>query len=165
MRKSQQDFWAGILFLAISGAFFVQYDTLTGVSRVFPELLISFIGLGGVYFVIKGIWGELQHKKGLAPAPQEDAGHGGAEEDEKVSWARIGKISLLSIVLVFAVEYIGFFVSTFVFLAVAYLALGSKEGKYSIYVRAILFALPFTAGVWLLFVKLLAVPTPAGILF
>ncbi len=166
MRKSQQDFWAGVIFLVISGAFYVQYDTLTGVSRVFPELLISFIGAGGVYFVLKGIIGELKHKKATAPAPiaQESAGHA-SEAEEKVSWSRIGIISLLSIILVFAVEYVGFFVSTFIFLATAYVLLGNKKSRYNIFLRAFLFALPFSIGIWILFVKLLSVPTPTGLFF
>ena len=46
MRKSSSDILAGLGFLAVALAFGVQYEGLTGVSRVFPESLITFIALG-----------------------------------------------------------------------------------------------------------------------
>ena len=56
MRKSSSDILAGLGFLAVALAFGVQYEGLTGVSRVFPESLITFIALGGIWFVGKGLW-------------------------------------------------------------------------------------------------------------
>ena len=45
MRKSISDILCGASFLAISAAFGLQYEGLTGVSRVFPESLILIIAV------------------------------------------------------------------------------------------------------------------------
>ena len=56
MRKSISDILCGASFLAISAAFGLQYEGLTGVSRVFPESLILIIAVGGLWFVGKGLY-------------------------------------------------------------------------------------------------------------
>lgn len=179
MRKSQQDIWSGISFILIGVVFGVQYGDLTGVSRVFPEILISVIILGGVYFLIKGIIQNYLEKKNTKSVvfSQEEKEHDEKIKSdifsvmtkentkETISWSRIFIISVLAVVLVFALEYIGFFVSSTVFTIVSYLLLGDRTLQRSLLVRALIFAIPFIFLVWVLFVKLLNVPTPTGILF
>ncbi len=176
MRKSKQDFWAGISFILIGAAFGVQYDELTGVSRIFPEILISIIILGGIYFVIKGLVQNYLEKKltqSLSSSPQETKKSDEIKENccvaedavESISWSRILIISIFAVLLVFSLEYIGFFVSSLAFVVISYLFLGDKSLQRSLLVRSLIFAVPFIIIVWILFVKLLHVPTPAGILF
>ncbi|MCQ2444335.1 MAG: tripartite tricarboxylate transporter TctB family protein, partial [Mailhella sp.] len=59
MLKGSSDIWTGVGFLAIAGAFFAQYPESEGVSRIFPETLMSLIALGGVYYLIRGL---LEHR-------------------------------------------------------------------------------------------------------
>ena len=184
MRKSQQDIWAGISFIFIAVIFGVQYGELNGVSRVFPEILISLIILGGVYYIIKGFIQYRRENKIVATRTalnkenaqtkkiKEETKTGDCsicsdteEKEEAVSWSRIGIISVLAVLLVFTLEYIGFFVSSTVFILIAYLLLGEKSSQRSLVTRAFIFAVPFIFLVWVLFVKLLNVPTPTGILF
>lgn len=176
MRKSQEDIWAGISFILIGAAFGVQYDELTGVSRIFPEILISVIILGGVYFVIKGLVKNYLEKKEtipILPTQEENTNNeiesnscqGTNNTKETIYWSRIFIISAMAVALVFALEYIGFFVSSTIFVIIAYLLLGDKNSQKSLLSRALIFAIPFVFLVWVLFVQLLNVPTPTGILF
>ena len=155
MRKSSADLGAGLGVLAIGAAFGVQYEELVGVSRIFPEFLISFIVLGGLYFVAKGWWRR-----------RTECAESGIEE-EAIAWKRIALISLLSVAYLFVLSYIGFFVGTVVFLLTSYLILGDHDargwGKVILY--GSLFAVLFSFIVWLGFVKLLNVPTPEGLFF
>ena len=71
MRKSISDILCGASFLAISAAFGLQYEGLTGVSRVFPESLILINRRGWHY----GLWamglyetarGNVTHRRGTS---------------------------------------------------------------------------------------------------
>lgn len=87
MRKSSSDILAGLGFLAVALAFGVQYEGLTGVSRVFPESLITFIALGGIWFVGKGLWRRRSErgKEGATP--------GG----ERTAWRRVAAITVFAL--------------------------------------------------------------------
>ena len=154
MRKSSADIGAGLGFLLIGVAFGVQYGELEGVSRVFPEALISFITLGALYFIIKGCWRRRSEVEEHS-------------ETEAVAWKRIGIISVMAIAYLVVLSYIGFFVATFAFLLTSYLILGDHDahGWGRVIGYGVLFAGLFSVVIWLGFVKLLNVPTPEGFLF
>ena len=110
MRKSSSDILAGLGFLAVALAFGVQYEGLTGVSRVFPESLITFIALGGIWFVGKGLWRRRSErgKEGATP--------GG----ERTAWRRVAAITVFALCYAVAITTVGFFVSTGAFLFLAF---------------------------------------------
>ncbi len=154
MRKSTADILAGISFLVIAFIFMVQFDGEEGISRIFPLALISFIALGGVWFVTKGIW----RRKHESPVS--------SSSEHKTGWKRVGIIAGLSILYGIAIPVLGFFVSTGIFLFTAFYALNTQVSDVKVRVgRGLTFAVVFSFAIWLSFVKLLNVPTPAGFLF
>ncbi len=155
MRKSSSDIWAGLGFLAVSLAFGVQYDGLTGVSRVFPETLISFIALGGIWFVAKGLWRRRAERRESSGA-----------EGEVTAWRRVAAITGFALCYAVAITTVGFFVSTGAFLFLSFFFLDVSERDFGTKVfHGLLFSVVFSLLIWGGFVKLLNVPTPEGILF
>lgn len=153
MRKCCADLGAGAGFLVLAAAFGVQLHELEGVSRVFPSALVVFVGIGGVYFLIKGGIGLLRERA--------------AAESDKPAWLRIGLISVLALGYALCLDWLGFFVSTMLFLVLAYMILNEAKGTSLARkaCSAVLFGGIFSVAVWACFVKLLNVPTPAGLLF
>lgn len=153
MQKSTNDILCGLSFLAITVVFYIQMEELTGVSRVFPEALLAIIAIGGLWFVIKGFW----ERRKLS---------GDSLSGEHVAWGRVAYISAAGIIYAFCVSFIGFFVSTVVFMIISMFTLCDKSrGKLHVLGVSSLFGVVFTVLVWVVFCELLSVPTPTGILF
>ncbi|GKG93934.1 tripartite tricarboxylate transporter TctB family protein [uncultured Desulfovibrio sp.] len=151
MRKSISDILCGASFLAISAAFGLQYEGLTGVSRVFPESLILIIAVGGLWFVGKGLY----KRRGESPT-----------DAEQVAWRKVGYIAAMAAVYAALIGTLGFFSSTALFIFCSSLLLGDKSRSLGhLAVVGLLYSLFFSLAVWFSFTKLLNVPTPAGFLF
>lgn len=152
MRKCVTDIWAGVGFIALALVFGVQLGGLTGVSRAFPQSLVILVGIGGLYFIIKGVVMLLRERCA-------------AETGEVVVWRRIGLMSVLAMGYALVIKDLGFFASTSLFLFLAFMLLGDAKGSFARRVGlGILFASIFCLCIWVGFVKLLNVPTPTGIL-
>lgn len=157
MPKYLQDVFSGITFLCISLIFGLQYKQLSGVSRVFPEALITLISLGGIYFIIKGF---VRYRMSKAKNKKEDG------PKEQFLFMRLIYILLSTFILIFLIEFVGFYCSCFLFLFVSYVYLANKRTDTVKTIRnGLLFSFCFMLGVWLLFQYILLVPTPAGFLF
>lgn len=156
MPKYLQDVFAGIVFICISLAFGLQYKQLGGVSRIFPEALISLISLGGIYYLIKGyVRYRIQKKDGTQDT-----------EKEPFLFTRLVYILLSAFILIFLIEYIGFYCASFLFLLVSCVLLANKKTDTAKTIRnGFIFSFCFMAAVWFLFHYILLVPTPAGLLF
>ena len=159
MRKCLSDTLAGAGFLSLAVVFGVQLGELSGVSRVFPQSLIIFVALGGVYFLIKGGIA-LCRERAQDNNEKTEVGHG----EEAVAWRRIWLMSGLGILYAAALKPLGFFTATFLFLVMAVLALGDSGLSPARRVLVTLaFAGLFCLVIWIGFVKLLNVPTPEGL--
>lgn len=155
MRKSSSDIFAGLGFLVVAFAFGMQYEGLTGVSRVFPEILITFIALGGIWFVGKGLWRRRSEREKSA-----------APRGESTAWRRVAIITVLALGYAVTIPCVGFFVSTGVFLFLAFFFLDASERDFGTKVlHGVIFSVVFSLLIWVGFVKLLSVPTPEGFLF
>lgn len=153
MRKSLSDIGSGIGFLAIAAAFFFQHDSSTGVSSVFPLLLMGIIAWGGVYYLVRGLL-ELRRERPHDEAP-------GGEH-----WGNIFLVSFMAFAYAAAIPLLGYWWSTGLFLAVTYMGLVFRNGNPArMVLNAVVFGGGFTFLVWLGFVKLMSVPTPEGILW
>ena len=153
MLKSRQDIWSGVGFCGIALIFFVQYSDAEGVSRIFPEALISIIVAGGIYYLLKGFW-ELRREKGVKDdAPPEN-------------WGNIWWVTAMAILYASGIPFLGYWPCTFLFLMITYFGLVRKKINPA---KALLIAALFGGGfsilVWLGFVKLMSVPTPSGLFF
>lgn len=142
------DCLAGLGFFAFAASFYVQYDDFEGVSRIFPESLITILSLGGIYFVIKGIIRRFSANTPLEP----------------VAWRKVALITGLSFVYAIAIPMLGFLSSTVAFIICSTMILGNREnGIWRLACTAIIFAIGFGMAVWIGFAHLLNVPTPTGI--
>ncbi len=156
MPKYLQDLCSGAVFICIGLAFGLQYSQLSGVSRIFPEALISLISLGGFYYFIKGF---------VRRGKEKAEGTGEAESKERFLFMRLVYILFSALMLIFLIEYLGFYSASFLFLFIshAYLA-NKKNGKMKTMRDGLVFSLAFVSAVWFLFHYVLLVPTPAGFL-
>jgi len=155
MHKGVSDIAAGVFTGAVSLLFMTQMSELEGEVVLLPQLLIYGMLLGSVYVICKGIVLRVRSSK-IAEK----------EDDEPVSFSRIGIICAGSIGYVLAAPIIGFYVSSAVFLFVMATLLLKHNG--SIIKAAILnicFAAFMCAVVWGGFNVLLSVPTPQGCFF
>lgn len=144
------DLYAGLGFLAIAGAFLLQYEGLEGVSRLFPEILTALIGAGGAYFVGKGLW-----RRTRCPAVSKDG--------EAVAWGKIGIICAMSLAYAVLIPVLGFLTATLLFSVISALILGDRSrGLPHLARTAALFGIGFSLLVWAGFTLLLNVPTPEG---
>ena len=146
------DILCGVAFIAFAGVFFLQYGELTsGVSRVFPEMLMSLIGVGGAYLLVKGVW-----KKFTQPAA--------VTNEEPVAWKRVGIITVLALAYVSVITVLGFYTSTSIFIFIATMLLGDRSGGWlPLALKAACFGIAFSAIIWGSFTMLLDVPTPEGL--
>ena len=152
MSNSTRDLLCGLSFLIICAVFALQMHELEDVTRVFPQMLIIVIGLGGLWFVGKGLYLKRKEKASAS------------DESEPVAWKNVGIIAAISIVYAVAVGIFGFFTSTASFIFCTSLVLGDKSRGMGHLVKiSAAFSIFFCILLWLCFVKLLNVPTPAGI--
>lgn len=83
-----------------------------------------------------------------------------------MAWPKVGLIAALSLVYAALISILGFFCSTLAFLVVAALILGDKSrGLGHLLKFSVLYGVVFCTLLWVCFVKLLNVPTPAGLFF
>lgn len=152
MSERNSDLIAGITSLLIAAIFWSQSLKLSPESNLFPKVLEYFIIIAGLGVLVRGF---VRGKEA----------QGNHEEKEGLNWTRAIVIILASIVYVVCIAYIGFYVST-----VIYLLLGSwylNEKGFTL--RALVFSLVFGVGVsvvlYATFTAFLQVLTPTGLLF
>lgn len=149
------DLLAGLACIGIAAAFGLQYEGLSGVSAIFPEVLTSLIGVGGLYFVIKG----------LLRRSRKAAARG---DDEPVAWKGVVQITIAALVYAVLINVLGFYSATCIYIIPITLILSGRDSKRPLPARllmAVLFAVIFCLLIWLCFTNLLNVPTPVGLLF
>lgn len=155
MRRYASDIAAGVFVAAVGLLFLTQTGELEGDTALLPLLLIYGLLLGGAYLICKGIVLRLQRAKEAAK-----------EDEEPVSFSRIGIICAGSLGYALAAPVIGFYVSSAVFLFVmATLLLKHSGGWLKATVLNLCFAAFMCAVVWGGFNVLLSVPTPEGLFF
>lgn len=147
-----EDLFAGLICLAIAIAFGVQSGGLTGVSAIFPLSLCTLLGAGGVWFVCKGL---VKRSRQM---------HEVFEAEEPMAWKGIVQICAAALLYAFFIEILGFYSTTILYTLAATLILVKDDFRTTLK-KAILFALVFSAVIYIGFTKLLNVPTPSGLLF
>ena len=167
MRKAIADIGSGIGFLAIAAVFFVQHEDGYGVSYVFPLLLMGVISLGGVYYLIKGLFEYVRERQAEKKA---QAGTSAMEQQEArpagEHWGNIIWVSAMAIAYAVAIPLVGYWISTGLFLFITYIGLVRRSGNIPrSLINAAIFGGGFSLLVWVGFVKLMSVPTPEGALW
>ncbi len=149
------DLLAGLACIGIAAAFGLQYEGLSGVSAIFPEVLTGVIGVGGLYFVIKGLLRRLR----------KSAARG---DDEPVAWKGVVQITIAALVYAVLINVLGFYSATCFYIIPITLILSGRDSNRPLPVRllmAVLFAITVCLIIFLCFTHLLNVPTPVGLLF
>lgn len=149
---SKHDRYAALFFLGLA-AYICQHSWGIGVGslgRPGPALL-SFgagaaIGLLALVFLIQALW---QGKAGSGPAGEEKGGH----------TATVAAISVSLFVYPLAVNWLGFVLSTLLFVLFLFRIVESES-----WWRSLLKAILVTAGNYLVFVLWLGIKLPKGIL-
>lgn len=114
-------------------------------SRLFPMLASISLALCGLGVLLSAARSE--EKKFL----------------DKNGWKRMGLSFVILVLYVLALKYIGFLISTvvFLFVVVGLLADGKKVAMWS----RVLYSVVITVFAWYMFVKVLSMPLPVGVLF
>jgi putative tricarboxylic transport membrane protein len=148
MTRKYADILSGAGFLVLALIFWSAGRELTGVSRIFPNLLELFLALGGLVLCILGLSKSLKEKAC----------------DESPVWSRVWMILVSSVLYAVAVPLIGFYVSSAIFLFVMAMILGKTWNLAHVKI-SVVFSVGLCALIYLVFKTLLLVPTPTGFLF
>lgn len=147
MSRRSIDLAAGLAVLAFAGMFHIQSGELDGVSLLFPRGLIVFLVCGGVYLLVKSFRTQASDT-----------------ESEPTNPLRIIIVSISSILYVLFITILGFYPATAAFLFATAMILADADGGWRRRIMAsALFSGVMCCFIWLVFARLLSVPTPAGI--
>ena len=154
MRSSVIDLAAGVFSLLCATAFYTQIDGLKGVGRDYPLGLIIFISLGGLFLLGLGIYKRLS---GCDAIPA---------DADPVAYRRVAIITAASIVYVLLMSLLGFYTASILFLFGSAMALSDAGwGWQKSAMAACALTVIMCLAVWIVFSRLLFVPTPEGLLF
>lgn len=153
MSMKQLNILLSVVTLIICSVFWKSAITIAEPADVYPKTLIIVIGLLAIVILIQALF----FKK----------------EDSNVypfSGTKYNRV-IMTIVATFiyylAVKYIGFYVSSFIFMVILSLLLGKKEKRKDVkeVQRCILISFITIGIIFLAFTCFLHVPTPVGLLF
>lgn len=149
-REINTDIAGGVIGLTLTAIFFFSLEDISRLSIMFPEAIITILGIISASLVIKGF---------VAPSRGQIFNVG-----SNTRWL---VTALLFFLWVFFIPVIGFFVSTVVFMTtiVGYLA----QSRIKVTLRRFLTWLPVIVAevtfFYLIFTKILHVPLPRGFFF
>ncbi len=152
MSKRNSDLIAGITSLLIAAIFWSQGLKLGTESNLLPKVLEYFIIIAGLGVLVRGF---LRGK---------DV-QGSHEEKEGLNWTRAIVIIIATIVYVICIAYIGFYVSTVLYLLLGSWYLNEKGFTLSSLVFSLVFGVGVSGILYATFTVFLQVPTPTGLLF
>ena len=165
MRSSMSDIAAGGFALLVAAIFYWQSLNLRGMARDYPMGLLTFITLSGIFLLAVGIY---KYWSGRAPisesAPASCAGPP-SSNTEPVAYGRVAFILAVSLVYVFLMTQIGFYLASVIFLFGTGIAMSDVQasgGWKKLALASAIFTAIMCISVWIVFVKFLYVPTPVG---
>ncbi|HBW38760.1 tripartite tricarboxylate transporter TctB family protein [Desulfosporosinus sp. BICA1-9] len=151
MTKRKADLLAGLVSILVAIVFMVQGFELSERSNALPFVLEVFLFVSGLYLLIRGI--------------RTNAAEKGEEGESELDWVKSTVIVLATFVYVACVIYIGFYVSTFVYLILGSWYLNERGFTLPALIVSAIFSIGVSAVLYLTFTVFLLVPTPAGLLF
>lgn len=134
----------GVLFIVIGIIFFVNTFSLPEDSQTYPRVLIGVMMLLALAVLIKSFI--------------TDDGNSWEKLFGHINWKRFILVAVVSLLYLFAINILGYFTATILYLLVLLLTLKANR-------KTILITVPiFMVGLYLLFRMFLKVPLPTGIL-
>lgn len=150
MSRRKADLIAGIVSIIVALVFGIQGRELSFLSNLFPLTLEAFLVLSGVALLVRGF---------LSGEGQTNS------NEEKLDYGRGWLVIIASLVYVAAINFVGFYVSSFVFLTLLSWFLGDRRWNLHAWGISSLFGLVVTGILYVAFWLFLKVPAPQGILF
>jgi len=142
-----QKFGLALLIFCLVFWFFVIPTQVAGMREaIYPQSIIIWIAISSVLLILKSWKGaskKILHKS----------------QNEK-GIVRVIAIATLCLVYILMINFLGFFISSFVFLVILMLSFGIRDWKILITIPII-----FLLFLYILFEKLLVFPLPKGIIF
>ncbi|GAB6180115.1 tripartite tricarboxylate transporter TctB family protein [Desulfotomaculum defluvii] len=149
MSNKVADILTGIVTLLVAAVFYVQGIDLEFESKVFPQVIEVFLSLTGIYMLVRGFLDKSGKSMG----------------DANIHYGRGMLMVLASVLYVMAISYIGFYVTSFVFLLLMSWFLNDKGLNLKSFGVSTIFAVIMIVAVYGTFSMFLDVPTPSGIFF
>lgn len=149
MAGRKADLIAGVASIVVALLFGFQGRELSLASKIFPLVLEVFLVLMGAVLILRGLRGSKEQQGG----------------QEQIDYTRAWLVVLASLVYVAAINYIGFYVSSFVFLTLLSWFLSDRGRNLPSLGISGLFGLLVTGVLYATFWLFLKVPTPQGLLF
>ena len=149
VKKRSANLVLSVGMLLVAAAFFFERD-LRYPSNVFPYAVIALISILSLVILIRNI------------VSRDEEG----EPADKKIYKRVILVIIGSVVYIVAFSFIGFYVTSFLYLVALALLLQEKQDRnLRRVVNATVMSLVVCGLIYVMFDLLLRVPTPAGILF
>lgn len=148
MDNRASDRSAGLFCIIVTAVFYWQGRGLSAESVLLPLVLEVFLLIMGLYLV----------GRSFIIASEE-------MEDEHLTYSRSWVMIAATIVYLVAIELIGFYISTGVFLIVISWFFNDHGYTYRSLLTSVLYGLIVTASIYATFSMFLQVPTPEGLFF
>lgn len=152
MTRRKADLIAGIVCVLIASIFWIQGSKLEPDSNLFPKVLEICMIVGGFACIGKSL---------LSKNKQDDL----PDEAEKLDWVKAIVIIVASIIYIFGMVYVGFYVTTLVYLTLGSWYLNDEDrSSLKAIVGSIVFGVGVSVVLYLTFNVFLQVPTPNSLL-
>lgn len=161
MRHSHKLMVCSGICILLAAAFYFNSGSIPGSARTLPLILCGIVVLLSVILMLQALREAKQETRQKNQSPQEEAQEKQKEEpvESKTNYKRVILFTVLLIFYITLIEPVGYFIVTPIFLfACLY---GLKVGKIG---KILLISVGFTVFVYLLFVLLLRLPIPMGLL-
>lgn len=149
MTNKVADILTGIVSILVAAVFYLQGGGLAFESVIFPKVIETFLVLTGIFMIVRGV--------------RDNTGE--AKDKTDLDYRRGFFIVFATALYLAAVTFIGFYVSSFVFLVLVSWFLGERGLTVKSLGISVIFALIMCGAVYGTFSMFLEVPTPTGILF
>ncbi|MCB8814211.1 tripartite tricarboxylate transporter TctB family protein [Desulfosporosinus shakirovi] len=151
MTKRKSNLLAGLAIIIVAIVFMVQGFELSERSNALPFVLEIFLIVTGIYLLFQGI--------------KTNAAEKIEEEEANLNWVRATVIVFATFIYVACVVYIGFYVSTFVYLILGSWYLNERGLTLFALTVSTIFSVVISVVLYLTFTVFLLVPTPSGFFF
>lgn len=166
----KQDKFVGLILIVFSGFMYYQASQLPPAmfgargADVFPKILFALLALFGAALLIQSFWKARNEKLASQHEQERDKASSGTPEHKGVAYYKYVIIGFAAfMVYVILMYYLGYLISTLIFLPVLMWILGPKTKTAAITI--VLVSLGLTVGMQVGFARLLKVFLPDGALF
>jgi len=142
--NSDQKVGLVLLIFCLTMWFFIVPTQIKGVREsVYPKFIIIWIGVGSFLLVLQG-WKKDASKRILYRLQKQN-------KKNKKGIVRVIVIAILFSIYIFMIDFLGFFISSFLFLVITMLIIGVRDWRKLILMPAIMLLLVFLMGKLLIF--------------